>query len=641
MELQRVLAVKRDNLELKVSPFGVVLQKGARVTLTGLQSVAHLNGVTGTLVSDGQSNTDRWEVEVRSTLALKPENLQLIPGQKSVPAEGPPIQRGGDVRITGLQGSPEYNGLWGTVLSAKPTDGRWEVEIIYKREPKVLRLKRENMIPAEPAEPMKPEDWASEPEEGEEEGEVPVADESDPLNEEERLEGNLDHRMPAVNHEMAEYKEFPKTFYKQHSDITDMTEEEVKKLRALRGITATGDAIARPVLTWEHLGLPNTFLKVLTTQGPEEPTALQSQVIPCAMSGRDVAAVAGTGTGKTLAYLVPLCVHVSAQFPPDKREVLSYVVCATREHAMQVHRQAVELYQGLSLRVSLLVGGLDKKVQLNALRRGVEIVVCTPGRLISFTKRKVTHSRRVTLLILDEADQLLVMGYQSQATSIVKAVRPDRQTLLFTSTMPPKLWREQEIYLQRPVVVRFSKAAPLPLEEKYLIVAEEKQKLQWLLQKAKTLHPGQALVFTATTATCERLSKHLKELLGSVAHVHGDMEPAERMKAVEALRSRKVTVMVATDSAVQGLDLPLVKVVISYDPPFEESTHVERSKRADRTPGSPGTAYTLLLQEDRLAAGALAGHFREQGRNPPEDLLKVARGMPSRAAGPAGKKSKA
>jgi len=245
-----------------------------------------------------------------------------------------------------------------------------------------------------------------------------------------------------------------KDFYQEHSQVTALTEQEVSAWRVEKSITCFGVGIPKPVITFEQSRFPEYLLDEIKKAGFSSPTPIQSQGWPMALSGRDVIGIAETGSGKTLAFVLPAIVHINAQpllSPGDGPIVL--ILSPTRELAMQTMGECGKFGSSSRIKFHCVYGGVSKGVQARGLRAGCEILIATPGRLIDFLEAGVTNLRRVTYLVLDEADRMLDMGFEPQIRKIVSQIRPDRQTLLWSATWPKEIQALARDFLKDPIQV--------------------------------------------------------------------------------------------------------------------------------------------------------------------------------------------
>jgi ATP-dependent RNA helicase DDX5/DBP2 len=250
---------------------------------------------------------------------------------------------------------------------------------------------------------------------------------------------------------------FEKNFYVESPSVAAMSEREVEEYRRRKEITVEGRDIPKPVKTFDDVGFPDYVIQEITRAGFVEPTPIQSQGWPMALKGRDLVGIAETGSGKTLAYLLPAIVHVNAQpilAPGDGPIVL--VLAPTRELAVQIQQEAAKFGSSSRIKNTCIYGGVPKGPQVRDLQKGVEIVIATPGRLIDMMDSHHTNLRRVTYLVLDEADRMLDMGFDPQIRKIVSQIRPDRQTLYWSATWPKEVEQLARSFLYNPYKVRYS-----------------------------------------------------------------------------------------------------------------------------------------------------------------------------------------
>lgn len=432
------------------------------------------------------------------------------------------------------------------------------------------------------------------------------SDESDPEFDEDGnvIEGKKKAVAPLapVDHSKIEYADIQMDFYKPHSDISQLTPEQVIELRTELSVSATGPQCPCPVASFAHLGLPPSLMEGIRKHGYAKPTPIQAQTIPAGLSGRDVVGIAETGSGKTVSYLLPMLVHCAAQPELQKDDgPIGIVLCPTRELAIQVEKETFKFNKLLGLRSTTLAGGLSKKEQFKDIKRGSEIIIANPGRMIDIIKMKGMNLKRCTFVVLDEADRMLHMGFEYQVRSIVQNMRPNRQTLLFSATLPPKIERLASDLLRNPVRVVVGQIGNVAecVKQAVEVLENADAKWSWLNQRIDgMLAKGQVLIFVKSKQGTEDLLANFKDLLqnSNALALHGDLEQSERMRILDTFRAGKATVLVATDVASRGLDVPTIRTVVSYDAPRDIDTHTHRVGRTGRA-GIEGEAFTLLTDE--------------------------------------------
>ena len=357
------------------------------------------------------------------------------------------------------------------------------------------------------------------------------------------------------------------------------------------------------------LGVSAEVEQALATRGIVEPFRIQSLVVPDALKGRDVLGKAPTGSGKTLAFGLPIVELVSAGEPAPAALVLA----PTRELALQVTEELTLLGKPKGIRAAAAYGGAPVGAQVKRLR-GAHVVVATPGRLNDLVQRRLVSLESVRILVLDEADRMLDMGFQPQVDRIVRRLPAKRQTMLFSATLDGAGGQQAQAYTNNPS--RFeaelpSRHADGAVEHEFVAVtsADKLERLIDVLGKDREL----ALVFVRTKRGADRLVHKLRAQGVDAAAMHGDMSQAARVRALERFRGGKVTTLVATDVAARGLDLDAISHVINYDPPEDGKGYVHRVGRTGRA-GRSGQGITLVLPEQQADVSRFAtmlGH-REQ-----------------------------
>jgi len=445
--------------------------------------------------------------------------------------------------------------------------------------------------------------------------------------------------LPRVDHSQIEYPVVQMDFYKPHSHISNLTSEQVTELRTELSISALGPQCPSPVGSFAQLGLPNELMQAIRSFGYTKPTPIQAQTIPAGLAGRDVVGIAETGSGKTVSYLLPILVHCANQPELQKDDgPLAIVLCPTRELAIQVEKETFKFNKLLGLRSTTLAGGLSKKEQFKDIKKGSEIIIGNPGRIIDIIKMKGFNLQRCSFVVLDEADRMLHMGFEYQVRSIVQNIRPDRQTLLFSATLPPKIERLASDLLRNPVRVVVGEVGKvaLTIKQSIEVLDNDDAKWSWLSQRVDgMLAKGQLLVFVKSKADTDLMLQNFTDLLQKKAvGLHGDLDQGERMRILDSFRAGKAEVLVATDLACRGLDVPTIRTVVSYDAPRDIDTHTHRVGRTGRA-GATGEAFTLLTDEKhnhRMAATLCTSLHQSGALVSPELALLAQKYTPFRAS---------
>lgn len=357
----------------------------------------------------------------------------------------------------------------------------------------------------------------------------------------------------------------------------------------------------RLILTeFQALGLNNTILKTLRELGYDTPTDIQRDAIPHILEGRDVMGLAQTGTGKTAAFGLPLVQQLTGRGrKPDPKTARSLILAPTRELAGQIAVNLRSFMRGTPMRVSLVVGGAPISKQIRDMQKGTDVLVATPGRLIDLIDRRAVDLNEVRFLVLDEADQMLDLGFIHTLRKIATYLGSDRQTLLFSATMPKHIDELSRTYLKDPVrieAVRAGRSADKVRQSVHLVRQADKFDLlkSCLLERQDDL----SLVFARTKHGAEKLMKRLVAAGIAAGSVHGNKSQGQRDRAIKAFRSGNLRVLVATDVAARGIDIPGVSHVYNFDLPNVAETYVHRIGRTARA-GADGEAVAFCSPEEQ------------------------------------------
>ena len=446
-----------------------------------------------------------------------------------------------------------------------------------------------------------------------------------------------------VDHGSIQYKPFQRKFYEPTNTMLGL------QWRRENEISCSINNVD-PILSFDGLGpavLHREVLDYLNTSGYKTPTLVQSQSLPVALSGRDCMVTASTGSGKTLSYAIPLTIHCIAQehIQPGVDGPIGLILTPTRELASQVHKQCNRLLKTLDGRAVCVIGGNKGTWELSKdLQKGCEVVVSTPGRLIDLVRAKATNLRRVTMIILDECDRILSMGFEKQVTSILANVRPDRQTLMFSATLGRRVEKVAKQWLSNPVRIAVGRTgiSSEHVSQHVLVLPSYHAKKQWMMEMTPMLAKiGRMIVFVSSRADCEELATQMQQhpSIGGagllVDSIHGDKHQTDRNAALNALRKGKLAALVATDVAARGLDVEDIMTVVNFDPARNLDAHVHRVGRAgrlstaqasgDNAEHKKGVAYTLLTTKNADFANVLVNAFVREGRHVGDDLEKLAR----------------
>jgi superfamily II DNA/RNA helicase len=347
--------------------------------------------------------------------------------------------------------------------------------------------------------------------------------------------------------------------------------------------------------TFSNLGLCRPVLAALENLKYEAPTPIQNRTIPHIIAGKDVVASAETGSGKTAAYALPIleCLQESEGFPR------ALVIAPTRELAVQVQEQFGIFGSNLDLKTLAVYGGTGFDAQTRSLKKGMDIVVATPGRLLDHLERGHVDLSRIEMLVLDEADRLLDMGFMPQVRRILAKLPKERQTLMFSATIDERVKSIASQYLNDPVIISVNTDRIEPKEiEQVVYYVNEFDKDQLLLRLLKELNMSSVVVFTKTRMRADWVFDRLKEASVDAEPIHGDITQVKREKTLRRFKQGEISVLVATDVAARGLDIPEVSHVVNYDLPGSPEDYVHRIGRTGRA-GRSGVAVSFIAEDER------------------------------------------
>ena len=347
-------------------------------------------------------------------------------------------------------------------------------------------------------------------------------------------------------------------------------------------------------MSFKALGLSDPLLRAVATKGYIEPSPIQAKAIPVILEGRDVLASAQTGTGKTAGFILPI-LQLLAKSPPQKRRpVRALVLTPTRELAAQILENAVEYGRNLDMRSTVIFGGVNQNPQVNALRRGVDILIATPGRLLDLNNQRLLSLSQIEILVLDEADRMLDMGFIHDIKKVLALVPEKRQNLLFSATFSSDIKKLANGFLDRPVMVEATPentTVEKIIQKAYKV--DQKKKTDMVIDMIAGGRWQQVLVFTRTKHGANRLAEKMNKADVSAAAIHGNKSQGARTKALAGFKAGEVRVLVATDIAARGLDIPLLPHVINFELPNIPEDYVHRIGRTGRA-GASGEAISLV-----------------------------------------------
>lgn len=353
-------------------------------------------------------------------------------------------------------------------------------------------------------------------------------------------------------------------------------------------------------VNFNELGLDKLILKALDAQGYEKPTPIQSKAIPPILEGRDVVGMAQTGTGKTAAFTLPLLQRLTqSKSAAAHKTVRSLILSPTRELAAQIHKAVRDYSRNMSMTSTCVVGGMSIKPQRKALLNGVDILIATPGRLLDLADQNALRLDAVETFVLDEADQMLDIGFMPAIRRILSMVPNDRQTLLFSATMPKAIRELSARHLQDPVEVSVAAKAPTADKIEQSVRHLTREQKVGVVTDLIRAHDGQrVIVFTRTKRGADKVARRLASDGLNAAAIHGNKSQGQRKRALDAFRKGSCPVLIATDIAARGIDVPDVGLVINYELPNVPEIYIHRIGRTARA-GASGVAVSFCSSEER------------------------------------------
>lgn len=348
-------------------------------------------------------------------------------------------------------------------------------------------------------------------------------------------------------------------------------------------------------MKFSELGLNDELLKAIKRSGFEEATPIQEETIPLALAGRDVIGQAQTGTGKTAAFALPILQNLDK----DKKVIQALIIEPTRELAIQTQEELFRLGRDERARVQVVYGGADISRQIRSLKNHVPaILVGTPGRLLDHLKRKTINLADVNTIVLDEADEMLDMGFIQDIESILSYVKNRKQTLLFSATMPKPIMNISEKFMDNPEIVRIkTKELTADLIDQYYVRAKDSEKFDIMCRLIDVESPDLAVVFVRTKRRVDEVTRGLQARGYNAAGIHGDLSQARRISVLKRFRASKLDILVATDVAARGLDISGVTHVYNYDIPQDPDSYVHRIGRTGRA-GQNGSSITFVTPNE-------------------------------------------
>ncbi|XP_073333279.1 probable ATP-dependent RNA helicase DDX59 [Pagrus major] len=413
--------------------------------------------------------------------------------------------------------------------------------------------------------------------------------------------------------------------YREDRFISGLTDEQVQRIKQELGIETQGSDVKRPIVEFEHCGFPATLSGNLKKAGYEAPTPVQMQMVPVGLTGRDVIASADTGSGKTVAFLLPVVVRALEKPTCSVSSPVALILTPTRELAIQIERQAKELVMGLpNMRTALLVGGMPLPPQLHRLKSNIKIIIATPGRLIEILKQKAVQLDKVKVVVVDEVDTMLKMGFQQQVLEVLEQVPEERQTLLASATIPKGTEELAGRLVRDPVRITIGeKNQPCANVRQILLWVEEpskKKKLFEILNDSKLYQPP-VVVFVDCKLGADLLCEAVAKVTGlNTVAIHSNKGQWERNRILRGLLDGDFEVVISTGVLGRGLDLVNVRLVVNFDMPNTMDEYVHQVGRSGRL-GHRGTAITFLNNNNKRLFLEVVNRVKPTGSILPPQLL--------------------
>ena len=352
-------------------------------------------------------------------------------------------------------------------------------------------------------------------------------------------------------------------------------------------------------MKFQDLGLSEPLLRAIGEKGYTDPTPIQQQAIPPALEGRDLQGCAQTGTGKTAAFTLPILQLLAAEpAAKGRREIRALVVTPTRELAIQIDECCRDYARYLAVRHCVIFGGVNQRPQVDALQRGVDLLVATPGRLLDLVGQGHISLDKVRFFVLDEADRMLDMGFSEDIMKIVSYMPRERQTIMFSATLPPKIRELAKTILRNPAEVNIAISKPNEAIDQSAYICYENQKLGIIRELFAEPTDSKTIIFSSSKLKVKELAHTLKRMKLDVAAMHSDLEQAQREEVMLNFKNNKVKILVATDIVARGIDIEDIGLVLNYDVPHDPEDYIHRIGRTARA-AATGSAVTFVSEEEQ------------------------------------------
>ncbi|CAF1096454.1 unnamed protein product [Adineta ricciae] len=419
-----------------------------------------------------------------------------------------------------------------------------------------------------------------------------------------------------------------KNFYSESPLISNRPQHVNDQFYTQNEMTIRGFA-PKPILSFDEIQFPSSIQNVIRQLGYVRPTPIQSQAWPILLSGSDLVGIAQTGSGKTLSFMLPALIHAAGQSNTRSGDPLVLILAPTRELAQQIQAVGVDFCGATNSRSVCIYGGAPKPPQKRDIRYGIEVCIATPGRLLDFVREKTINLDRVTFLVLDEADRMLDMGFEPQIRKIIRCIRPDRQTAMFSATWPKEVQKLASDFMTNCTHITLGKAVLNANQNIHQIVDvceehEKDSKLAKVLAAVMRDQDCKVIIFAQTKKRVDDFFFTIKRLGYPVFPIHGDKRQQERDRVLQEFRNRPRVILIATDVAARGLDVEDVRIVINLDYPAQTEDYIHRIGRTARS-GAKGTAYSFFTRENAKQAQELIQLLKDSNQDVNEKLYDMAR----------------
>lgn len=432
-----------------------------------------------------------------------------------------------------------------------------------------------------------------------------------------------------VGYDKGSLMPFKKVFYMEPKEIQNLNDEEIRAIRRKMGnVRVRGSNCPRPIMNWFQCGICDSVLEILEKKGCCEPFPIQSQALPVIMSGRDAIGIAETGSGKTLAYILPMIRHIMDQRPIENGEgPIAMILAPTRELTTQIYKEAVIYCNFVQLKCVCVYGGAGVSGQLSELKRGCEIVVCTPGRMIDVlttSNGKITNLKRITYIVIDEADRMFDMGFGPQIAKIFSGVRPDKQCVMFSATFPRRIESVAKKLLYKPIEIVVGNRGQIcsNVQQQIIVVPSEKKYMKLVETLGEWNDKGSILIFVEKQVDADHLFKCLFTTGFDCLVLHGGQDQADREFTILDFKNHKKNILIATSICARGLDIKSIILVVNYVCPNHMEDYIHRVGRTGRA-GCKGTAITFITPDECQFSTELINAMIQSGQEPDQELLDL------------------